>query len=414
MRRKLFLVMAVSVLALTMLASGALAAKTFKVATFDPLSGPFKYVGSAYNWGLEFAAAQYMQKKGGVLGMPIEIIAYDSQLKPDVAVRLATQAILEKKVNLLCTGTGSHVAKALSQVAKKYKIPVISYGAEAASLTGKLCNPYFFRISLNTAQHSGALAAYMKKMPKVKKIGIICQDYSFGREAAADFKRTLKKFRPDIKIVAEVYHPLMTKDFAPYITKLNASGAERVFSSNWGPDLGLLIKQGKNLGMKAKLLTYFLEDGIQLTDTQSAAVGIINAGVATLVNPNPKQQAYNQAWHKDWKKFVTSKNPVWQWPANAAFKTYFIEIVWDAFNKAGSTDVNKVIKALEGMKFDSINGEVYMRAQDHQLQTPIPVTEIIPKADNKFDKSYPGAKLLEMIPIADTTVPLAETGCKRK
>lgn len=396
------------------LSAGVFAADTFKVATFDPLSGPFKYIGDGNNWGMAFHAMQYNKEKGGVLGKRIEIIAYDSQLKPDVAVRLATQAILEKKVNVISTGTGSHVAGALGQLGKKYKIPVISYGAEAASLTGKYCNPYFFRISLNTAQHSGALATYLEKLPKVKKVGIICQDYNFGREAADAFKKALKKLRPDIEVVVEVYHPLMNKDFAPYITKINASGAEWVFCSNWGPDLGLLIKQGKDLGLKAKLLTYYLEDGIILRNVQDAALGFVQADFGSIVNPNPKQQALNQAYHKDWQKIVNSKDTVYQWPGTVLFKSYHIRMLWDAINEVGSWDVPKIIKAMEGMKYNGINGEIYIRAEDHQIQTPIPVTIIVPKEDSKFDKSYPGSKMLEIIPIEKTTVPLEDTGCKRQ
>ncbi|RJX34723.1 MAG: hypothetical protein C4525_06250 [Desulfarculus sp.] len=414
MKRKLMVMLAMLAFLASLLAGGVWAADTFKVATFDPLSGPFKYIGDSYNWGMVFHAMQYNQEKGGVLGKKIEVLHYDSQLKPDVAVRLATQAILEKKVNVISTGTGSHIAKALAQVGKKYKVLVVSYGAEAASLTGEGCNPYFFRISLNTAQHSGALAAYLQKLPKVKKVGIICQDYNFGREAAADFKKALKKFRPDIQVAVEVYHPLMTKDFAPYITKLNASGAEWVFTGNWGPDLGLLIKQGKNLGLKAKLLSYFLEDGVQLRDVQDAALGFVTADFGSIVNPNPKQQALNQAWHKVWQKIVTSKDTVYQWPGTVAFKNYHIRMLWDAANKVGKWDVPKIIKTLEGMKYNGINGDVYMRAEDHQIQSAIPVTMIIPKEQNPFDKSYPGSKMVEMIPIEKTTEPLKDTGCKRK
>lgn len=414
MKRKLLVMVAMVAFLASMLAQGTWAADTFKIATFDPLSGPFKYIGDSYNWGLMFHALQYNQEKGGVLGKKIEIIPYDSQLKPDVAVRLATQAILEKKVNVIATGTGSHIAKALSQVAKKFRVPLVSYGAEAASLTGKGCNAYFFRISLNTAQHSGALAAFFLNKPKVNKVAIIAQDYNFGREAAADFKKALKKFRPDIKIVAEIFHPLMTKDFAPYITKLNASGAQWLFTPNWGPDLGLLIKQGRNLGLKAKGVTYFLEDGVQLRDVQDAALGWVTAEVGSIYNPNPKQQALNQAWHKVWRQIVTSKDTVYQWPGTTVLKTYLMRMLWDAANKVGNWDVPKIIKAWEGMKYNGLNGWVYMRAQDHQIQTPIPVIKVIPKQDNPFDKSYPGGKMVEMISIDKTTIPVKDTGCKRK
>ena len=399
---------------LLLLTAGALAEDTIKIATFDPLSGPFKYIGDTYNWGMQFHAREWNEKYGGLFGKKIEVIPFDSQLKPDVAVRLATEAIIKDKVQVLGTGTGSHIAKVLAQVGQKYKTLVVSYGAEAATLTGPECNPYFFRISLSTAQHSGALAAYFEDKPEVKKVGIICQDYNFGREAAADFKTALKKFRPDIEIVEEIYHPLMNKDFAPYITKLNASGAQWVFTGNWGPDLGLLIKQGQTLGMKAKLSCYFLEDGIILRDVQNAALGFVTADFMSINTPTKAQEEMNENWHKVWKEIATSDDPVYQWPGTTVGKNYHIRMLFEAAKQVGSWDVPKLITTWEGMKYNGINGEVYMRAEDHQIQTPITVTEVVPKEENKWDPTYPGGKVVSVIPIEKTTTPLAETGCTRK
>ena len=148
-----------------------MAEDTIKIATFDPLSGPMKYIGDNYNWGLKFNIREWNKKHGGLLGKKIELIPYDSQLKPDVAKRLATEAILKKKVHVLATGCGSHVAAALAQLGKKYKTLVVSYGAEAASLTGKGCNPYFFRISLNTGHAFRRACSCVRQQAGCKKGG---------------------------------------------------------------------------------------------------------------------------------------------------------------------------------------------------------------------------------------------------
>ena len=79
---------------------------TFKIAVFEPLSGPLKYLGDLSVASLKFHADEY-NEKGGLLGKQIEILAFDSQMKPDVANKLATKAILENKVNAIGTGVGS-------------------------------------------------------------------------------------------------------------------------------------------------------------------------------------------------------------------------------------------------------------------------------------------------------------------
>ena len=412
MKKGLVLLLALACVCGLMAGPASAAEDTYKVAVFEPLSGPFKYLGDLYISVLRFHADQY-NAAGGLLGKKIEIIPYDSQLKPDVASKLATQAILEKKVNVIGTGSGSHVAKALSQLGKRYKVLAMSYGAEAASLTGQGCHPFFFRVCLSTAQHSATLAAYLAGRKDVKKVGIICQDYNFGREAAADFKKALKAMRPDIKIAVEVYHPMMNKDFAPYITKLNAADVPWIFTSNWGPDLGGLLKQGQNLGLKGRLLTYYVEDPFLLRDSQQGAVGAVTAEVGSTVNPYPVTQAVNKAWHESYKKYVTSDDPIYQWPHPAMWKTFHLRLLFEAVKKAGTFDTVKVIKALEGLEMDGINGKAFIRAEDHQIQLPVPVVEITSKEQNKYDQTYPGGKVLEVIPREKTTVPLADTGCQR-
>jgi len=389
------------------------AADTFKIATFEPMSGPFKYLGDLGVSSVQFHASKY-NEEGGLMGKKIEIVPYDSQMKPEVAVKEATKALLEDKVNVLCSQIGSHIAQALSQLARKHKVIYVNCGAEAASLTGEDCNPYHFRVSLNTSSHSKALAAFLVAYPDVKRIGIIAQDYNFGREASADFKKHLKVFRPDIEIAVEIYHPLMTKDFAPYITKLNAANVPWIFSSNFGPDLTYLLKQGENLGLKGRLLTYYVEEPFLLRDVQQAAVGHVQADIGSMANPHAKNKELLENWHKNYKKFVKSDDTIYQWPHAATFHSYYIRMLFEAVKKAGTFDTKSVIKAWEGLKYTGMTGEVVMRAEDHQLSSPVPVVEIIPKSENKLDPSYPGSKFLKMIPIDEASVPLSETGCKRK
>ncbi len=176
------------------------AADTFKIATFEPMSGPFKYLGDLGVSSVEFHASKY-NEEGGLLGKKIEIVPYDSQMKPDVAVKMATKALLEDKVNILCSQIGSHIAQALSQLARKHKVIYVNCGAEAASLTGADCNPYHFRVSLNTSSHCQALAAFLVASYPTSKNQPYTQDYNFGREARPEFQERSESISgPDVEI----------------------------------------------------------------------------------------------------------------------------------------------------------------------------------------------------------------------
>jgi branched-chain amino acid transport system substrate-binding protein len=93
----------------------------------------------------------------------------------------------------------------------------------------------------------------------VKKIYLINQDYAFGhgvRDLAAN--AMLKEKRPDIEVVGNELHPLAKiTDFAPYIAKIKASGADSVITGNWGNDMSLLIKAAADAGLQVNFFTFY-------------------------------------------------------------------------------------------------------------------------------------------------------------
>jgi len=395
-------------------------ADTIKIAVFEPLSGPAKYIGDSKYGGMKFHAWRWNEQneqKGGLFGKKIEVLAYDSQLKPDVTLRMATKAVLEDKVHVLASGTGTPVVNAMMQVALKYKKIALTYEGETFS-SMKDCTPYRFRLSANTAIQSTVLADLFKDKPEIKKFAIISPDYSWGHETGEDFKKALKKIRPDAQIVEEIYNPLGTLDFAPYITKLIASGAQRVFSANWGSDLKLLISQGKEMGLKAPFLCYYLEDAFSLTAIGEAAVGNITADCLSAFNINsPTQKAFNEGWHKVWKQIMNSTDENYQWPGLAMGHSYLVNMLFESAKKVGKWDEKAIIKAWEGMEYEGLNGKVIMRAEDHQAIQPLPVMRVVPAEENVlYPNKFPGLVLEKLVSAQDATatISLKETGCKRK
>src|SRR5512147_1093643 len=169
------------------LAVPAAAQDTIKIGGVEPLSGTFKDIGERYLEGVQYAA-KVINESGGLLGKKVEIIPIDSELKPDVATRKAQALILKDDVKFFCGGTGSSVGAAMSQLAEKQNVIMFTYGMAAASMTGEKCNKNFFRPCANTDQQSYALAELIAKRGH-KSVAIIAQDYSFGKEALAAFKK---------------------------------------------------------------------------------------------------------------------------------------------------------------------------------------------------------------------------------
>ena len=378
----------------------AAAADTIKLAVMEPLSGTFKDIGDRYLEGVEYAV-KVINDKGGLFGKKVEVVPVDSELKPDVATRKAQALILKDKVKFFCGGTGSSVGAAMSMLANRQNAIMFTYGMDAASMTGEKCNKHFFRPGGSTDGRSFA-AAQLVFQKGYKKIGIIAQDYSFGHEAVAAFKKKLLQLDPKAEIVAEIYHPIGTKDFAPYVSQLIAAKPDVVFTSNWGNDLNLLIKQGKPMGLNAKLVCYYINDDVLIGSLgdDNLVLGDIGVEIYMLSIPLEKNKEFVEGFHK----------AMGHYPSGLRGKAYIATMFWaEAVKKAGSTDVDKIIQAWEGLTYDGPAGTWTMRACDHQAQVPYWTAEIV--KDNPFFKhAFVGPA--KEIPAKDVEVPCAETGCK--
>lgn len=401
MKKKILLSLAIS-LAMVMsfcFATKSQAAEPIKMGVCEPLSGTFKDIGDRYLEGVEYAA-KVINERGGLLGRKVKVIPIDSELKPDVAIRKARKLILKENVRYFCGGTGSSVGAAMSVLGEKNNALMISFGMAAASLTGKKCSKNFFRACLNTDMQSYALAAWVAKSGYKKVFGI-AQDYSFGHEAMTAFIKKLKELNPSIKMVGKIFHKTGEKDFAPYVSQIIASGAEVVFTSNWGNDLTLLLKQAKPLGLKAKFVCYYLNDEYLITSVadDDAVIGGITGESYMLSIPNEKNRIFIEGFYKERGYY-----PSW-----LRGKAYTAIMFWaEAVKKAGKDDVQAVIKAWEGLTYEGPAGTWYMRPYDHQAQLPVWIAEIV-KDNPWFKHAYAGKPT--MIPAWDVEVPCAETGC---
>jgi branched-chain amino acid transport system substrate-binding protein len=386
-----------------LLASPASAQNTVTMVQLDPISGPFKDVGDLSVGGVQFAVDE-VNAAGGLLGSKINYLLEDSQLKPDVAARKAIRAIMEDHAKFIIQLSSTSVARALMDVAQKNKVVFVTLGAESDFLTGRDFNPYSFRTCFTTGNRSRAYAAFFKTQPW-RKFYLINMDYAFGHAVAEDFKAVMKKEIPDAKILGEDYHPLANKDFGPYITKIIASGAEIIFTGNWGVDLENLIRQGAQMGVKARYATYFLDDRVRLSNIGKLAIGsFVNSTYLPTID-TPQNEAFLKNWHKKNKDTKDS------WPtAQIGYGYNGVTFLFEAIRKAKSFDAEAVIKAWEGMEHDGLVGKQIMRACDHQILMPAPIAEIRARS-TLFPFPFPGKPV--MIPINKVEVPPSETGNPR-
>jgi branched-chain amino acid transport system substrate-binding protein len=346
----------------------AQAGESVKIAFIDPLSGPFANVGQNQLKSWQFTGEQFAKNPAGV---KFEFVPFDNKGSPQDSLT-ALKSAIDQGIRYVVQGNGSGAAAAIVDGINKHnernpgkEVIYLNYAAVDPALTNERCSYWHFRLDADTSMKMEALTSFMKDQADVKKVYIIGQNYSHGQQVSKYFKEVMARKKPDVQIVGDDLHPIgQVKDFAPYVAKIKASGADSVVTGNWGQDLTLLIKAAKDAGLNANLYTYYA--GVSGTPTALAAgVGGKVRVVAYSHNglPDPVktlQDKFKKQFNDDWYTSATYNGIVMLSTAMAAAK---------------STDPVKVAVAMEGLKFKGFQGEVEMRKADHQLQQGLYISE---------------------------------------
>ena len=363
-------------------AGGAFAQKgeTVKIAWLDPLSGLMAAVGTNQLKSFQFISEEFNKKNAS--GVKFEIIGIDNKLSPQ-ETSSALRSAIDQGVRYVVQGNGSGPALAIIDALEKHnarnpgkEVLYLNYAAVDPDLTNSKCSYWHFRLDADTSMKMEAMTTFIKDHPEVQKVYLINQNYSHGHQVSKYAKENLKRKRPDVQIVGDDLHPLaQVRDFAPYIAKIKQSGADTVITGNWGSDLALLIKAANDAGLNnVNFYTYY--GGVTGSPT---AMGAGAAGRVYMVSYNhlnlPGEIGRIVGDYK--KKF---NDDMYTGAVYHAFS-----MLDSAFVKAKSTDPVKVAAAMEGMKFNSFNGEVEMRKSDHQLQQGLFVTRW-EKAGDKYPR----------------------------
>src|SRR6201996_68005 len=346
-------IVAAAAVALPMLGVGAKAEDTVKIGYIDPLSGGGASVGEVGLKTFQFMADE-LNAKGGILGKKVEIVPLDNKTNPQESLIQAQKAI-DAGVRFLTQGNGSSVGGALSDFVTKYnernpgkEVLYFNYAAVDPILTNAKCSFWHFRWDANSDIKMEALTNYMKTQPSIKNVYLINQDYSFGESVRSAARTMLAAKRPDITIVGDELHPLLKiTDFAPYIAKIKASGADSVVTGNWGQDFSLLLKAAADAGLKVNWYTYYAGGaGGPTAIKQTGLDGQVFQITEGIPNSGDKAAM-------EFEKAIRAKYDFSLFYPRAVNE---MRMFAAAADKAKSLDPVKVAMALEGMEFDVYDG----------------------------------------------------------
>ncbi|MDO6966160.1 branched-chain amino acid ABC transporter substrate-binding protein [Rhizobium alvei] len=401
-------------LVLSLAASTAYAADTFKFAVIDPLSGPAAVVTERILNVLTYSVKE-VNDKGGLNGQPIEVLTFDNKMSPQETAIQAQKAI-DQGARILQTSVSSGNTFALVDFVAKYnrrnpdnKVIVFDGASHDPLTTGEKCNYYSFSWVLNANMKTKGLGVFLKSQSDIKKVYLLNAEGSSGQTTRARVMDMLKEMRPDIEIVGDETHPLQkVTDFAPYVAKIRSSGADVVITSDWGADLALVLKAAGEAKLATKWFTYF-------STGPGAPTSIKQAGLDNLIYSvfdgdagidNADLKAFEESFRKE---KGTSASP---FPGD----TSAVRALKAASEKAGSNDVDALVAALEGIQIKTVFGaDATVRPDDHQIITQMAISSFGPTKDGGLDEEGTswGWHTQAIIPATDITLEPKDCEMKR-
>ncbi len=377
------------------LSAGVASAQELKIALIAGKTGPLeayaKQTEAGFMMGLEFLTKGSME----VGGRKIRVIVKDDQLKPDLSKSLLEQAYGDDKVDIAVGTTSSAAALAALSVAEEYKKVLLVEPAVADSITGDKWNRYIFRTGRNSSQDGVAAAVALSKEPM--QIATLAQDYAFGRDGVAAMKEALAAVKSPSKVVFEEYAPQNTTDFT--------ASAQRLFDA-------LKDKPGR------KVIVIIWAGPHPLTKIADLKPERFNIEIAPGGNILPAMvpyKAYPGMEGAIYYYWGFPKNPMNDWLVAEHQKRFnappdfftaggmaAASAVLAAVTKAGGTDTEKLIAAMEGLEFDTPKGKMTFRKEDHQAMQAMYHFRV--KKDGK--DQYDLLDLVQEIPASAIPVPI--------
>jgi branched-chain amino acid transport system substrate-binding protein len=382
-----------------------------------PLTGPYSASGKDEQLGFQLAIDHLnngsritdqipsLTKGGGILGKKIESQSADSETKPDTAVQAATRFIRNNKAIVLTGGVSSAESIAMQKLGQREHVIFMVGNSGSNDTTGKDCQRYGFRAQPSAYMAAKALAPVLaKELGATRKAAYLVPDYTYGTSVYKSMKEFTEK--TGWTTVTEQLAPLGTTDFSSYLLNIANTGADVFVNVAFGADATASTKQAEQFGILSNMK--YVVPNISQFQAKELGASIMGGTYGTQSWWWTEQDSYPLAriFVEEFEKRNHYK-PDW-----GASEVYIQLLVWaDAVERAGTFYPIEVIKALEsGEKVNSIYGEVYYRAEDHQMVRPVPV--MVGKKPNKMEGPDDFFQVLNLVPGEQVLPPFPETGCK--
>ncbi len=302
---------------------------------------------------IKWAAADF---GGKVLNRPIEVLTADHQNKADVASSKAREWMDKEGLSMLVGGTSSGTALAMAKVAEEKKRPFFAIGAGSARLTNEACSPYTVHYAYDTVALAKVAGSALVKAGN-KNWYFLTADYAFGHSLEADASTVVKANGGTV--AGAVRHPLNASDFSSFLLQAQSSKAQILGLANAGGDFTNAMKAAKEFGvnktMKIAGLLVFINDVHSLGLPNTEGLQLADSWYWNQDEPSRK---FAQRFFAKYKRMPSSLHA-----ADYSAAMNYLKAV----QTAGTTDGDKVMTTLKGMKIDDFYNKGQVRADGRMI-----------------------------------------------
>lgn len=343
-----------------------------RIGAVTSISGVFAQQGEEVMRAIEFAVEE-ANAKGGVDGRKVELKTGDDESTPKEGLR-AAEKLAREGYNLLIGPIASSITMAIGKNLERWDAMETVVISKSDKITGDSCNARMFRANHSDSMDLAMFREWMKDV-KEKNFAIVAADYVWGHDSAKAFTDSAKAQGKNVALT--LFPPLGTKDFAPYISQIKADPSiDGIWVALVGRDLIAYTKQAQSFGLTSKTtLGHAMIMNFVVNATGDATKGIRgNMGYGEMID-TPMNKAFVEGFKAKYHRAPTDNEG----------QTYNgMQLIFEGVREAGSVKPADISKALEGATFDSIYGEVTMRAADHQLILPNYIGEV-QEVDGKLE-----------------------------
>jgi len=356
--KKRFLIMVAAALAVSLLAFAGCSKEEKAETPTIKLGVAGSHTGDLASYGLPTLnaaniVADDFNAKGGVNGMPVEVLPMDEQCKPELSTNVATKLVSDQ-ANIVLGHTCSGATKAALPIYKDAKLVCMSPSATNPPLTQSGDYSNFFRTIASDDMQAGLNVAFAIDKLGLKKIAVLHDKGDYGKGFAEFAQKFIEASGGKAEVVLFEGITPGAVDYSAVIQKVKRADADGVIFGGYHPEASKLVSTLRKKGMDVPFLS---DDGVK-DDTFIKVAGEYADGVyATGPKDLSKNPLYQKALDEHRKKYNAEPGPFFPQAYAAA------QALLNAIDQAKSTDYDKIVEVLHTQYVDTPLGKIKFDAK---------------------------------------------------